>query len=162
LRIANPSPPSGWVEDFHLQATEHARHTTRGLIALRKRWTHFRKSDFAAYAQNPRSSPGDPVNDGRLSYAWEGPGAGAPSQLAAIWWGRPNEPDLMVIYNENWAPFTVTNLGDWSRRPWKVLARSWLPRGEDLCGISDWTACPDAGQAFAIEGRSMAILAAPR
>src|SRR5271166_6320824 len=28
LRIANPSPPSGWVEDFHLQATEHARHTT--------------------------------------------------------------------------------------------------------------------------------------
>src|SRR5450830_243484 len=29
LRIANPSPPSGWVEDFHLQATEHARHTTK-------------------------------------------------------------------------------------------------------------------------------------
>jgi hypothetical protein len=22
LRFANPSPPSGWVEDFHLQATE--------------------------------------------------------------------------------------------------------------------------------------------
>src|SRR6266566_476896 len=31
LRIANPSPPSGWVEDFHLQATEHARHTTKPL-----------------------------------------------------------------------------------------------------------------------------------
>ena len=27
LRFANPSPPSGWVEDFHLQAIEHARHT---------------------------------------------------------------------------------------------------------------------------------------
>ena len=27
LRFANPSPPSGWVEDFHLQAAEHARHT---------------------------------------------------------------------------------------------------------------------------------------
>ena len=27
LRFANPSPPSGWVEDFHLQAVEHARHT---------------------------------------------------------------------------------------------------------------------------------------
>src|SRR6266581_9544794 len=26
--VANPSPPSGWVEDFHLQATEHAQHTT--------------------------------------------------------------------------------------------------------------------------------------
>src|SRR3712207_7214264 len=29
LRFANPSPPSGWVEDFHLQAVEHARHTTK-------------------------------------------------------------------------------------------------------------------------------------
>jgi len=37
--------------------------------------------------------------------------------------------NLMVIYNESWSPFSVTNLGDWSRRPWKVLARSWLPRG---------------------------------
>ena len=27
LRFANPSPPSGWVEDFHLLAVEHARHT---------------------------------------------------------------------------------------------------------------------------------------
>src|ERR1700675_3270709 len=27
LRFANPSPPSGWVEDLHLQAVEHARHT---------------------------------------------------------------------------------------------------------------------------------------
>jgi len=30
LRFANPSPPSGWVEDFHLQAAEHARHTKKG------------------------------------------------------------------------------------------------------------------------------------
>src|SRR6185437_2328170 len=29
LRFANPSPPSGWVKDFHLQAVEHARHTTK-------------------------------------------------------------------------------------------------------------------------------------
>src|SRR3954447_17496855 len=27
LRFANPSPPSGWVEDLHLQAAGHARHT---------------------------------------------------------------------------------------------------------------------------------------
>ena len=26
LRFANPSPPSGWVEDSHLQAVGHARH----------------------------------------------------------------------------------------------------------------------------------------
>ena len=29
LRFANPSPPSGWVEDFHLQADVHARHTLK-------------------------------------------------------------------------------------------------------------------------------------
>jgi len=29
LRLASPSPPSGWAEDFHLQATKHARHTTK-------------------------------------------------------------------------------------------------------------------------------------
>jgi hypothetical protein len=29
--LANPSPPSGWEEDLHLQATEHAQHTTRPL-----------------------------------------------------------------------------------------------------------------------------------
>src|SRR6201998_1766112 len=31
LRFTNPSPPSGWVEDFHLRAIEHARHTTERL-----------------------------------------------------------------------------------------------------------------------------------
>src|SRR6266581_9034588 len=29
LRFANPSPPSGWIEDFHLQAVDHARHTMK-------------------------------------------------------------------------------------------------------------------------------------
>jgi hypothetical protein len=29
--VTNPSPPSGWVEDFHLQVTEHAQHTTKPL-----------------------------------------------------------------------------------------------------------------------------------
>ena len=31
LRFTNPSPPSDWVEDFHLRAIEHARHTTKPL-----------------------------------------------------------------------------------------------------------------------------------
>src|SRR6266851_4261527 len=26
--FTSPSPPSGWAEDFHLQAAEHAQHTT--------------------------------------------------------------------------------------------------------------------------------------
>jgi hypothetical protein len=97
-----------------------------------------------------------------MSYSWEGPAAGSPSQLAVIRWGRPRDPDLMVIYNESWAPFSLTNLGDWSSRPWKVLARSWLPRGDDFCGLPDWTACPDAGSAFTVDGRAMAILASSR
>src|SRR5215211_4791742 len=29
LRFANPSPSSGWIEDFHLQAVDHARHTRK-------------------------------------------------------------------------------------------------------------------------------------
>src|SRR5665213_427145 len=29
LRFANPSPPSGWIEDSHLQAVVHTRHTTQ-------------------------------------------------------------------------------------------------------------------------------------
>ena len=31
LRFANTSPPSGCVEDLHLQAVKHARHTTKPL-----------------------------------------------------------------------------------------------------------------------------------
>ena len=30
LRFANPSPSSGWIEDFHLQAVVHTRHTACG------------------------------------------------------------------------------------------------------------------------------------
>ncbi len=29
LRFTNPSPPSGWIEDFHLQAVVHTRHTEK-------------------------------------------------------------------------------------------------------------------------------------
>src|SRR5262252_2096817 len=29
LRFANPSPSSDWIEDSHLQAVDHARHTTK-------------------------------------------------------------------------------------------------------------------------------------
>ena len=33
LRFANTSPPSGCVEDFHLQVAKHARHTIKGLYS---------------------------------------------------------------------------------------------------------------------------------
>ena len=31
LRFTNPSPPSGWIRDFHPRAAEHAGHTTKPL-----------------------------------------------------------------------------------------------------------------------------------
>src|SRR5436190_7296802 len=40
--ITRPSPPSGWPKDFHLQAAEHAQHTTKvnpertALVGIRK------------------------------------------------------------------------------------------------------------------------------
>jgi len=37
LRFANPSPPSGWIEDFHLQAVVHARHTSKSRAGFRAR-----------------------------------------------------------------------------------------------------------------------------
>src|ERR1700737_4258812 len=46
LRFANPSPPSGWIEDFHLQAVVHTRHTTNGGAGSGPR-----PASFAAAAQ---------------------------------------------------------------------------------------------------------------
>ena len=37
LRFANPSPPSDWIEDFHLRAVVHARHTEKEAARGRKR-----------------------------------------------------------------------------------------------------------------------------
>jgi hypothetical protein len=34
LRFANPSPLSGWMKDFHLQAVDHARHKKKGRSQL--------------------------------------------------------------------------------------------------------------------------------
>ena len=85
-------------------------------------------------------------------------GAGEPSRIAVIWWGQAGEPDLMVVYNEHWEPFTVGNLADWSRGDWKILARSWFGDDADLCGPAVWQSCPDAAGGIEVKGRSMAIL----
>src|SRR5215212_4945085 len=44
LRFASPSPPSGWAEDFHLQAVEHARRTRKKA----RRWAGPQRSDQGA------------------------------------------------------------------------------------------------------------------
>jgi hypothetical protein len=36
LHFANPSPSSGWVEDLHLRAVEHARHTEKAGLKARR------------------------------------------------------------------------------------------------------------------------------
>jgi glycogen operon protein len=132
---------------------------TRGLIALRKEWSHLQRRDFAEYLMEAPDDRGERRNDGRFTYAWEGPAEGEPSQLAVIWWGQTGEPDLMVVYNEHWEPFAVTNLRAWSRGDWRILARSWFGDEADLCGPEDWeTSCPGAGDAIEVKGRSMAIL----
>jgi hypothetical protein len=43
LRFANPSPPSGWMRDLHLQTVEHARHTK---AAIEPPWKTLRVSHF--------------------------------------------------------------------------------------------------------------------
>ncbi|MCH5376080.1 MAG: hypothetical protein JJ992_19085, partial [Planctomycetes bacterium] len=119
---------------------------TRHLIQLRKRWTHFRRADFAEYAPQAFNGGADSgeKNDGRFTYSFEGPADGQPTQLAVIWWGRVGEPDLLVVYNEQDTPFTVNNLGDWSQGDWKILARSWFGDDFDFAALDNWTGqCPD-------------------
>jgi isoamylase len=132
---------------------------TKDLIALRKRWSHFRRADFAAYVDGAPNDDQGPRNDGRFTYTWEGPGDGAPTQLAVIWWGKAGEPDLMIVYNERWEPFAVDNIADWSKGNWKILARSWFKDQGEGCTLAAWdTKCPDAGNRIEVKGRSMAIL----
>lgn len=148
----SPKGPSYGKELFHW---------TKDLISLRKKWTHFRRSDFASYvdrAWNSGENAGS-ANDGKYTYSWEGPGDGEPTQLGVIWWGRAGEPDVMVIYNEHWEPLTVANLGNWSQGDWKILARSWFGDDHDFCDFDQWeTECVDAGGSVTVKGRSVAIL----
>jgi hypothetical protein len=62
LRFANPSPLSGWIEDFHLQAVVHARHTNKK-PRHRGVWSLFLKSrivfsrPFSRRSHQPHRSP---------------------------------------------------------------------------------------------------------
>lgn len=147
---ASPSGPRYGTELFQW---------TRGLITLRKQWSHFRRSEFAPYVSEAPDDRAGPINDGKYTYTWEGPASGEPSQLAVVWWGKAGEPDLMVVYNERWEPFTVNNLGDWSQGNWRILGRSWLGSGQQLCRPDNWQkSCPEAGDLITVAGRSLAIL----
>src|SRR6266702_7167119 len=53
LRFANPSPPSGWIEDFHLQAVDHARHTKQKAPVRRGLFAHSRPLERGARCWRP-------------------------------------------------------------------------------------------------------------
>ena len=85
LRFANPSPSSGWIKDFHLQAVVHTRHTSQRVarmrapdernsaraemtssacpppISLPQRWWARRKSAFAHPTAHPIISATRPI-----------------------------------------------------------------------------------------------------
>jgi hypothetical protein len=47
LHFASPSPPSGWAEDFHLQAAEHAQHTSSPLRGSKSREAGSRSREYS-------------------------------------------------------------------------------------------------------------------
>ena len=57
LRFANPSPSSGWIEDFHLQAVVHTRHTANGSARMRGPMTGSAKQSIAQQADRWIASP---------------------------------------------------------------------------------------------------------
>lgn len=83
LRFANPSPPSGWIEDSHLQAVVHARHTKKSPGARPGLWPaaeHGGRGDA-------QRTPDQHATSGMV------PGRGAPTDPKG--WGRqPAHPDL--------------------------------------------------------------------
>ena len=83
LRFANPSPPSGWVEDFHLLAVEHARHTglRSGRIVMG------RLNCF----QNPGSSLCPVSRAPHVGWKRRWHGASVCSCVHGRWWGRGKE-----------------------------------------------------------------------
>ncbi|MGF6433308.1 hypothetical protein ABIE91_008528 [Bradyrhizobium elkanii] len=84
LRFANPSPPSGWVEDFHLQAVVHTRHTNK-------------TGDACASPAVFVVRLGSPLKSRRVAYAplrnWSGSTGDDPLRISKWSCGEPASPD---------------------------------------------------------------------
>src|SRR6266481_6910348 len=65
LCFANPSPPSGWIGDFHPQAIEHAGHTTKPLRGSARREPLTFSSCIPPFAAVTLT-----LEDGAFSAAW--------------------------------------------------------------------------------------------
>src|SRR5260370_29800668 len=72
LAFCYPSPPSGWEEDFHLQAVEHAQHTTKstlqglfvhiGLRIRRTKLTYERRANQCGLILDLQRPPSRPLH----------------------------------------------------------------------------------------------------
>src|SRR5260370_24079094 len=60
-RLTKPAAPSGWVEDFHLRAIEHARRTTKPLGGKRSELGLRRLLSERIAVSKPNRQTGDPV-----------------------------------------------------------------------------------------------------
>src|SRR5208282_6783431 len=69
--ITRPSPPSGWPEDFHLQAAEHAQHTTKPPVRRTLRVRDARRTALIKVSSGHKEVPYDPFtpNDARRTRA---------------------------------------------------------------------------------------------
>jgi isoamylase len=47
---------------------------------------------------------------------------------------------------------------DWSNGDWKLLARSWMEKGQDFCDVKKWQLREAVGNSITLKGRSMAVL----
>ncbi len=69
--ITRPSPPSGWPEDFHLQAAEHAQHTTKPPVRRTLRVRVVARGVLIRLLSGHKEVPYDPFtqNDARRTRA---------------------------------------------------------------------------------------------
>ncbi|MGA7944871.1 MAG: hypothetical protein WB991_07365, partial [Candidatus Sulfotelmatobacter sp.] len=71
LRFANPSSPSDWVEDFHLQAVKHARHTKKeGTAKAPCPLQLVRREMLMDAGENPTFEPRWNSSESRVKVAW--------------------------------------------------------------------------------------------
>ena len=101
LRFANPSPPSGWVEDFHLQAVEHARRNRhRGESRLSSPATppymrvRIRRFDKLVPPRNGQAERSQFEAAVRVSLLWSASFAASPRPA----YQRPTEAGWLVHY----------------------------------------------------------------
>ena len=82
--LASPSPPSGWAEDFHLQAAEHAQHTTKPQAADASRDIIWQGTCHVAEKQLRNVSAGSNSPPLRITISIEYPISNCPAKFGRL------------------------------------------------------------------------------